>query len=104
MESISELTFIRQAMVVYGTLIGYLITCFVMATGHVGGAVVDKRLDVLFSIGGFVLFVASGTIIVDQWLGHCKSQEEKEALLVVGLLSLTNGAVFVGDMFVVLGS
>jgi len=72
--------------------------------GHVGGTVVDKRLDILFSIGGFVLFVASGTIILDQWLGHCTSQEEKEVLLVVGILSLTNGAIFVGDMFVVLGS
>ncbi|XP_065723812.2 protein snakeskin [Drosophila suzukii] len=91
-------------MVVYGTLIAYLITCLILASGHVGGTVVDKRLDILFSIGGFVLFAASGTIILDQWLGHCTSQEEKEVLLVVGILSLINGAIFVGDMFVVLGS
>ncbi|XP_070075379.1 protein snakeskin-like [Drosophila takahashii] len=103
-ESISDLTFIRQAMVVYGTLIGYLITCFILATGHVGGTGVDKRLEILFSIGGFVLFVATGVIILDQWLGYCKSQEDREVLLVSGILSLATGAIFVGDIFVILGS
>ncbi|XP_039152244.1 uncharacterized protein LOC120284224 [Drosophila simulans] len=83
---------------------GYLITCFVIATGHVSGTAVDKRLDILFSIGGFFLFGAAGTIILAQWLGYCKSQEEREVLLASGILSLANGAIFVGDIFVVLAS
>lgn len=122
-ESISDMTFIRHALLVHGTLIGYLITCFVIATGktlkasnlatvyevdmfsgHVSGTVVDKRLDILFSIGGFFLFGAAGTIILAQWLGYCKSQKEREVLLVSGILSLANGAIFAGDIFVVLAT
>lgn len=117
------MTFIRHALLVHGTLIGYLITCFVIATGktlkasnlatvyevdmfsgHVSGTVVDKRLDILFSIGGFFLFGAAGTIILAQWLGYCKSQEERQLLLASGILSLANGAIFAGDIFVVLAS
>ncbi|XP_034653475.1 uncharacterized protein LOC117891831 [Drosophila subobscura] len=103
-ESVGDHRYSSQAMLVCGTLTGYAIICATLGLGHLVGANIDKRIDVLFSVAAVILFISSGAVILDRWLDAYEKDSDKNSVLAAAIFCLTNGAIFVGDTFVVLNA
>ncbi|XP_012162919.1 uncharacterized protein LOC105665578 [Ceratitis capitata] len=105
-ETMSDHSYTSQAMVVCGTLTGYLIICSTLLIGHLlgGGGVIDKRIDCVFSIGAFILFIASGTIVIDRWSNQYMQAPDHNAVKSAGALMIINALIFVVDIIVILRS
>ncbi|XP_015041894.2 uncharacterized protein, partial [Drosophila pseudoobscura] len=103
-ESVADHRYSSQAMLVCGTLTGYAIICATLGIGHLVGANIDKRIDVLFSVAAVILFIASGAVILDRWLDVYEVESDKNSVLAAAIFCLANGAIFVGDTFVVLNA
>ncbi|XP_028894093.1 uncharacterized protein LOC114803621 [Zeugodacus cucurbitae] len=103
-EIISDHSYTSQAMLVCGTLTGYLIICCTLLIGHLLGAVIDKRIDCLFSIGAIIMFIASGTIVVDRWCSQFLHPQDRNAIKGAGAFMLINAFMFLADTFIILRS
>ncbi|XP_064555915.1 uncharacterized protein LOC135440591 [Drosophila montana] len=88
-------------MLVCGTLTGYLIICSVLSIGHLVGAKQDKRIDILFTVAGCVLFVSTGAIILDRWMNCYEIASEKNTILASGVLAFATAAIFIADTFII---
>ncbi|EDW06933.2 uncharacterized protein Dmoj_GI15456 [Drosophila mojavensis] len=88
-------------MLVCGTLTGYLIICSALSIGHLLGAKLDKRIDILFTVSGCVLFVSTGAIIFDRWMHRVELTRNKNTILASGVLSFATAAFFIVDTFVI---
>ncbi|XP_019845137.2 uncharacterized protein LOC109579421 [Bactrocera dorsalis] len=103
-EIISEHSYTSQAMLVCGTLTGYLIICCTLLLGHLLGAVIDKRIDCLFSIGAIIMFIASGVIVLDRWTNELLQSQDLNALKGAGAFMLITALIFFADTFVIVRS
>lgn len=106
-------------MLVCGTLAGYLIICSSLTignvvanygsmsehqihfAGHLLGAKMDKRIDILFAVAGCVLFISTGAIILDRWMKNYETAIDKNTILSSGVLAFANGIIFIADTFVI---
>ncbi|XP_068158220.1 uncharacterized protein [Drosophila tropicalis] len=100
-ESVADHSYSSQAMLICGTLTGYTIICATLALGHLLGAKVDRRIDILFAVAGCILFISSGAIILDRWLGSFTVDIDKNSIFAAAAFCLANGAIFVADTFVI---
>ncbi|XP_062139807.1 uncharacterized protein LOC133848320 [Drosophila sulfurigaster albostrigata] len=100
-ESVADHGYSSEAMLVCGTLAGYLIICSSLAIGHLLGAKMDRRIDVLFAVAGCVLFISTGAIILDRWMNNYETAIDKNTILSAGVLAFANGAIFIADTFVI---
>ncbi|XP_036232116.1 uncharacterized protein [Bactrocera oleae] len=103
-EIISDHSYTSQAMLVCGTLTGYLIICCTLLLGHLLGAVIDKRIDCLFSIGAIIMFIGSGIIVMDRWTNEFQHSEDRNAIKTAGVFMLINAFIFLADTLVTLRS
>ncbi|XP_023161409.2 uncharacterized protein LOC111593065 [Drosophila hydei] len=88
-------------MLVCGTLTGYLIICSALSIGHLLGAKLDKRIDILFTVAGCVLFVSTGATIFDRWMYRYEIARDKNTILAAGVLAFATAAIFIADTFVI---
>ncbi|KRF82153.1 uncharacterized protein [Drosophila virilis] len=100
-EGVADHSYSSQAMLVCGTLTGYLIICSVLSIGHLVGAKLDKRIDILFTVAGCVLFVSTGAIILDRWMNCYEIASEKNTILASGVLAFATAAIFIADTFII---
>ena len=68
------------------------------------GASIDKRVDVLFSIAGGILFIATGAVIIDQWNVQSLRSSEKNVILAAGSTAIICGSIFITDIVVIVRS
>ncbi|XP_037932367.1 uncharacterized protein LOC119667150 [Teleopsis dalmanni] len=105
-ENVSDHSYTSQAMLVCGTLSGYMIICSALLIGHLLGTPtpVDKRIDLLFSIGACIMFISSGAVIVDQWSTAYTSRKDKNTIIAAGAMAIITGAIFIADTLVIFRS
>ncbi|XP_037940581.1 uncharacterized protein LOC119673389 [Teleopsis dalmanni] len=125
-ENVSDHSYTSQAMLVCGTLSGYMIICSALLIGKLMKSInftkfhynsiyllghllgtptpVDKRIDLLFSIGACIMFVSSGAVIVDQWSTAYTSRKDKNTIIAAGAMAIITGAIFIADTLVIFRS
>lgn len=62
----------------------------------------DKRVAILLNFAAIILFVASGAVIIEQWVPSYSRAEDRNYLFIAGSIAIVNGAVFLIDIFCIL--
>ncbi|XP_075155569.1 uncharacterized protein LOC142228934 [Haematobia irritans] len=102
-ESTSDHSYSSQAMLICGTLTGYMIINICLLIGILlDGAVMDKRVIILFNFAAIVLFVASGSVIIQQWTDNYPLPKDKNLLNVAGTIAIINGFIYLVELFIIL--
>ncbi|XP_037824110.1 uncharacterized protein LOC119612375 [Lucilia sericata] len=91
-------------MLICGTLTGYLIICTALTIGELLDSILDKRLSCLFNLAGFILFIATGAVIIAIWSPEYLRHNDRNAIIVAGAVAIVNGFIFIIEMFVILRS
>lgn len=70
-------------------------------TGYILGTPVNKRIDIFYSLVGAALFIATGSLILQDWNGglneYLKTEAHKLAIT-KGSLAIVNGILFFADV------
>ncbi|XP_055383041.1 uncharacterized protein LOC129613123 [Condylostylus longicornis] len=93
-----------RQMLTCGTFVGFTIICAVLVLGHIISSPLDKRVDMLISIGGVILFIATGAVIIDAFKDTTTifgvGKEYKDYALATGGLAIIDAVVFLIDIFI----
>lgn len=57
----------------------------------------NKRIDILYSLVGCALFIASGALIIQEWEDALFKTDARKMALTKGGLAILNGVVFFVD-------
>lgn len=69
--------------------------------GYILSTPINKRIDIFFSLIGCALFIASGSLILNDWNDgvHSVLKTETHKLAITkGSLSIANGILFLADV------
>lgn len=83
-----------KTAVVNGTFVGYIMLSTVIILGLVLEAPLDRRLVLVVTLPGAVMFFASGLIMIEAWKNF---GSRGERLMIAGILALVNAAVYLVD-------
>ncbi|KNC21258.1 hypothetical protein FF38_13896 [Lucilia cuprina] len=87
-ECVNDHSYSSQAMLICGTLTGYLIICTALAIGELLDSILDKRLSCLFNLAGFILFIATGAVIIVIWSPEYLSEKDRNSIIVAGAMAI----------------
>nr|XP_012226718.1 PREDICTED: uncharacterized protein LOC105674752 [Linepithema humile] len=88
----------HTAMIITGTICGYLIILVGLFIGSVMGTPVNRRVDLFFSLIGCALFIAVGALNIDYFQKQYKTSF-RDTGLAKGSLCIIEGIIFLVDAF-----
>ncbi|XP_003701782.1 uncharacterized protein LOC100880636 [Megachile rotundata] len=89
----------HTAMITMGTFGGYLIILVGLFAATFLGSPVDRRVDLFFSLVGFVLFIVAGALNIDFFIHLTFKGSFRTTGIAKGVISLIEGALFLVDAF-----
>lgn len=89
----------HTAMITMGTFGGYLIILVGLFAGTLLGSPVDRRVDLFFSLVGFVLFIVAGALNIDFFVHYSFRGSFRNTGMAKGVISLIEGVLFLIDAF-----
>ncbi|KOC62346.1 hypothetical protein WH47_05329, partial [Habropoda laboriosa] len=91
----------HSAMITMGAFGGYLIILAGIFLGILLGSALDRRLDMFFTVAGFILFVLAGALILDYFANSVYKGSFRDTGLAKGCVSLVEGILFLVDAVLV---
>ncbi|XP_046399715.1 uncharacterized protein LOC124166110 [Ischnura elegans] len=88
----------------YVTFAGYILINAVLIITYLTEENVPKRMATLFSLVGCILFIASGSVIIEDWrtvknsIILRPSKQYMDQMIAAGIISLFNGAIYLVDV------
>ncbi|XP_017890590.1 uncharacterized protein LOC108631277 [Ceratina calcarata] len=91
---------LNTAMLTMGAFGGYLIILAGLLFAILLGAALDRRVDMFFSVVGFILFVVVGGLIIDHFANMYRGSV-RDTGIAKGCISIVEGIVFLIDAILV---
>ncbi|XP_021931841.1 uncharacterized protein LOC110835674 isoform X1 [Zootermopsis nevadensis] len=83
-----------KTAVVNGTLIGYIMLSTVIILGVILDTPLDRKLILVITLPGAVMFFASGAIMMEAWNIYAVRSDK---VLGAGILTFLNGIAYIAD-------
>ncbi|CAK9828165.1 hypothetical protein ANTRET_LOCUS5739 [Anthophora retusa] len=87
----------NSAMITMGTFGGYLVILAGIFFGILLGSALERRLDLFFSVAGFILFILAGALILDDFVNIGYKSSFRDTGIAKGCISLAEGILFLID-------
>ncbi|XP_037935628.1 uncharacterized protein LOC119671588 isoform X2 [Teleopsis dalmanni] len=86
-----------EILLVIGTIAGYAIICAIFTIGYIFNSMAPKLLNILFSVVGCILFIASGIDVILEWESDEFAGSNRVCGLTAGGLMIINSVVFLWE-------
>ncbi|CAK9799641.1 hypothetical protein ANTQUA_LOCUS2177 [Anthophora quadrimaculata] len=87
----------NSAMITMGAFGGYLVILAGIFFGILLGSALERRMDLFFSVVGFVLFILAGALILDDFINIGYKSSFRDTGIAKGCISLAEGILFLID-------
>lgn len=86
----------NSAMITMGAFGGYLIILAGIFFGILLGSALERRMDLFFSVVGFIVFIVAGALILDDFTNTSRGSF-RDTGIAKGCVSLAEGVLFLID-------